>query len=183
MDLLLHSAQLFIYRTVSSILLSPSPAQYFNPARMNREIKKQKMRHDERGSQRSAGCGQVKRWCVLRTVEGRHTGWRFLISAGPLLHFLEPDTVFCGGQMRLGGKKQNKKKTLLEHLLFILFIQPLIYFHLYCVLQRRTHTKALDLIFAVRSVQVIHTSLHIRHPSLFLSFILHNVEICIQLKR
>lgn len=111
MDLLLHSAQLFIYRTVSSILLSPSPAQYFNPARMNREIKKQKMRHDERGSQRSAGCGQVKRWCVLRTVEGRHTGWRFLISAGPLLHFLEPDTVFCGGQMRLGGKKTKQKKN------------------------------------------------------------------------
>lgn len=60
MDLLLHSPELFIYRTGTSILPSSSPAQHFNPARMTREIKKLRLRHDERGSQQSAGCGQVK---------------------------------------------------------------------------------------------------------------------------
>lgn len=142
MDLLLHSAQLFIYRTVSSILLSPSPAQYFNPARMNREIKKQKMRHDERGSQRSAGCGQVKRWCVLRTVEGRHTGWRFLISAGPLLHFLEPDTVFCGGQMRLGGKKQNKTKKHSQNTCCLSFLFSHLSISIFTVFFKGEHTQS-----------------------------------------
>ncbi len=75
MDLFLHSPQLFIYRADSSIPPSPSPAQHFNPARTNREIKKLKMRHDERGSQRTAGCRQVKRQEVL----GRRAGWRFFI--------------------------------------------------------------------------------------------------------
>lgn len=85
----------------------PSPAQHFNPGRTNREIKKMKMRHDERGSQRLAGCGQVERREVLTTAEGRRAGWRFLISTGPLLHFLEHDAVFCGGKVRLVGEEKH----------------------------------------------------------------------------
>ncbi|KAI3355689.1 hypothetical protein L3Q82_004282 [Scortum barcoo] len=55
---------------------SPSPARHFNPAGTNREIKRPKMRRDERGSRRSAGCGQVRR----SRVKGSRAGWRFLIS-------------------------------------------------------------------------------------------------------
>lgn len=50
------------------------------------------MRHDERGSRRSAGCGQVRRREAVGAAEGRHAVWRFLISTEPLLHFLDRDT-------------------------------------------------------------------------------------------
>lgn len=142
--------QLFICRTDRSILPSSSPAQHFNPAGTNREIKKLKMRHDERGSQQSAGCGQVKRREELRTTEGRRAGWWFLISTGPLLHFLEHDAVFCWVKVRLPGEK----KTLwVQHLLFILLIQPLICLHLSYVLKGKTHPRALELM-SVQSLQV-----------------------------
>lgn len=62
----------------------------------------------------------------------------FLISTRPLLHFLEHDAVFCGG------------KTLwVQHLLFILLIEPLMCFHLSSALKGKTHTRALDLISAL----------------------------------
>lgn len=136
MDLLVHSPQLFIY----SILPSSSPAQHFNPPRTNREIKKQRMRHDERGSQWSAECGQVKRREALRTVVSRRGGWRFLISEGPLLHFLEHDAVFHGGKVRLVREKKNM--LWVQHLLFILLLQPLVCLSLSCVLKGKTHLNA-----------------------------------------
>lgn len=105
MDFLLFSPQLFIYRADSSILPPSPPAQHFNPARTNKEIKNPKMRHDERGSLWSAGCGQVKRREVLRTAEGAGD---FLIRTGTLVHFLEHDAVFCGGNVRLVEKKHSQ---------------------------------------------------------------------------
>lgn len=43
--------------------------------------------------------------------EGRRAARRFLISAEPLLHFLEPDAVFCGGKVRLVGGRGGRTQS------------------------------------------------------------------------
>lgn len=44
-------------------------------------------------------------------VEDSGGGRRFLIRAGPLLHFLEHDAVFCGGNVRLVENRERKKHS------------------------------------------------------------------------
>lgn len=129
--------RLFIYRTDGSILPSASPARHSNPARTNREIKKLKMRRDERQ-------GHGVRQDVARWRDGRCLGrWRAdvqvgggLISTGPLLHFLEHDAVFCGGKVRLSATPAVYPAS------WATYVSP----SLSSVLKGETHPRAPDLV-------------------------------------
>lgn len=97
------------------ILPPSSPARHFNPARTNREIKK--LRHDERGSRRSAGCGQVM--CRLQVFNQHRATCSF--------------TSWNMMRLSVAGRWDRRGETCwVQHLLFILLIQPLLSFHLSC---------------------------------------------------
>lgn len=102
------STQLFIYSAGSSILPSSSPAQRFNPARANGEIRELKR------------VMAVCRMCAGVGV-GRVVAEVFKSTA---THFLEPDAVFFGGKVRLVGGKEKAlgcSSSLLSHLCVSIF--------------------------------------------------------------
>lgn len=99
------------------------------------------------GSQRSAGCGQVKR-------ADRHAGWRFLISTGPLLHFLEHDAVFCRGEVRQVEKAECNTCCLSS------LTQPLICLHLSCVFRGKKHSLDSMSVWSLQGNQSHQMSIH-----------------------
>lgn len=101
-----HHSSSFTGQTQASIPPHPLLSTLIQLEPIER-LKKLKLRHDERGSQRSAGCGQVKR-------AGRHVGWRFLISTRPTSSLPGTWCCFCRGKVR------QVEKNRVQHLLFIL---------------------------------------------------------------
>lgn len=102
--------------------------------------------------------------------EGRRAARRFLISTEPLLHFLEPDAVFCGGKVRLvggrGGRTQSATPVYPSYLATYMFPSFL------CAYRENTHgDSGFDTrqIFAGESLAHVYTAdLHLEYLTISL---------------